>query len=804
MAYDRFLIAPFSSGLQTDLRPWLIPEDAFASLRNAYVFRGRVRKRFGSTLTGNGTPGSVTAPLFSRLRIPLAGGAGVGTTDAMGAATGTVPGSIFKVGQMFSIDDQLFTVAATGTPTTLLSTDASVTTHTFNTTTGVYTFDGATPNTQIYFYPAEPVMGLTNYESGTVNNQPSYAFDTQFAYTYSGGSWIRSGTGSIPLWHGDNLDFYWSYNYEGVADNTVALFVTNFQATVGTGAVTDDPIWSFNGSSWSPFSYSPDATINPTNQQPYTVTTTTGASGSIIANYVQSARIVVSFKNRLLLLNTIENNANGATAFDPLNPTTTGITPANYLTSTSKAYPQRVRYSHVGSPFSDNAWLEPNQVYTNGTNPQVVADGAGFEDATTEEEIIGAEFIKDRLIVFFERSTWELAYTGNEVRPFVWQKINTELGSEATFSTVPFDKVVLAIGNTGVHACNGSNVERIDNKIPDLIFQIVDKNLGVQRVAGIRDYYTELVYWTFPSIEQNPNEVYPTKVLVYNYKTGSWALNDDCITCFGYFEQQEDTTWATAQGTWQQANYSWTSGVVQAQFRQVIAGNQQGYIFYIDPDDNSNATVMTITNMANSGNNLLLTIVDHTLDVGEYIAIENAQGVTGVNSNIYTVLQFVSTNQVLVGNPSQTTNITGTYTGGGVVRRVSNIQILSKQWNPYVQEGRNVYVAKIDFGVMKTSAGQVTVDYYPSATELSMLTAGTATNMIMGTGVLETSPYADVPLETEQNRLWHPVYLQSDGECIQILISMSPTQIINPQIAYSPFELEGLVLHTMRTSSRLQ
>ena len=31
MAYDRFLIAPINTGLQTDLRPFLIPEDAFLS-----------------------------------------------------------------------------------------------------------------------------------------------------------------------------------------------------------------------------------------------------------------------------------------------------------------------------------------------------------------------------------------------------------------------------------------------------------------------------------------------------------------------------------------------------------------------------------------------------------------------------------------------------------------------------------------------------------------------------------------------------------------------------------------------------
>ena len=63
---DRFFIAPYEekSGLQTDHKPWLIPDEAFSELENAYVFRGRVRKRFGSRWLGN-------SPLVSRLRVAL-------------------------------------------------------------------------------------------------------------------------------------------------------------------------------------------------------------------------------------------------------------------------------------------------------------------------------------------------------------------------------------------------------------------------------------------------------------------------------------------------------------------------------------------------------------------------------------------------------------------------------------------------------------------------------------------------------------------------------------------------------------
>jgi hypothetical protein len=105
MAYDKFLIAPFEEGLRTDLKPWQIPADSFERLNNCYVFRGRIKKRFGSHYTGTGWSSESIASLYSRLRILI------GTTNA---GTGNlnvspVPGAIFKAGQMFSIDNYVYT-----------------------------------------------------------------------------------------------------------------------------------------------------------------------------------------------------------------------------------------------------------------------------------------------------------------------------------------------------------------------------------------------------------------------------------------------------------------------------------------------------------------------------------------------------------------------------------------------------------------------------------------------------------------------------------------------------------------------
>jgi len=807
---DRFLIAPLEEGLRTDLNAWQIPDQAYAQLYNAYIFRGRLKKRVGSLYTGTATTGQFGSRLRALLpttKAALAGGSGVGTTDGAGAATGTVPGTVFCLGQKFSIGTEVFTVVVEGAPGTMSKT-GTTTTCTYNTTTGVYVFAGSTPGTQIYFYPdggghgapaagiitgilpgemfkagqqftivdeiltvtalgtpttllttgtytgtlntttgeysftncgaapsvyyysAEPVMGLTQYELGTVHNQTAYAFDTQFAYRYSGGSWLKE---SIPYWRGANYNFIWSYNWDGVLASSTVLFTTNFNVATGAGP-NGDPMFYFDNTSWKAW-------------RPKFLSAGAG-------NSIQTCRIIIPFKNRLLLLSTVESDSAG---------------------TTNSAYTNRCRYSQNGSPLNAYAFLEPNE--TNWL-------GGGYIDGPTEEDIIGAELIRDRCIVYFERSTWELAYTGNEAIPFIWQQVNTELGSEATFSTVPFDKFILNVGPNGIQSCNGINVDRIDEKMPDEVFDIRIKNHGMQRVAGVRDYYTEMVYWTYPT-DDNPNaQYYPNKMFVYNYRNGTWALNDDCITTFGYWEQQTDITWAEVAGTWDNANQTWTSNVNAAQFRHVIAGNQHGYVTQITRDTSSQVGNLIVSGLTYSLANqtVTLTCKDHSLNVGDYIKLENFHGST--ISGIHQIYSTTDNTVVINGILSDP----GTYTGGGTLARVPMIQILSKEWNPYKGENRSFHLSKIDFGVDRTSSGKVTVEYYPSHSD-----------EILGELVLETSAYSLVPLEQFQRLLWHPLYFNGEGDSVQIKIYLSDDQMRDAAISESDFTLEGLILYTQPT-----
>lgn len=712
MKADRFLIAPLNSGLQNDVRPWLIPDDAFERLRNAYVFRGRVRKRFGSYFL-NRLVAPEDAPLYSRLRV------NIGSTDGSGNASLSVPGTIYGVGQQFLVGNTLFTSSQTGVPAPLLSTTAA--TGTYDTTTGALVISGAEANQDIYFYPAQPVMGFATYEQGAINDEITFAFDTQFAYQFVNNGWERVGSAT---WTGGNADFFWTTNYRGANASDYILFATNY--------IPADQIKYYDGTVWT--------TISPV--------------FNAAADTIQTARIIVPFKDRLVLLNVIENTG---------------------------TYTSRCRYSQNGSPTAVDAFRED------------IPGKGGYIDAPTREAITSAEFLRDRLIVFFEQSTWELVYTGNEILPFRWQKINTELGAESTFSVVPFDKVAIAVGNVGVHACNGANVERIDQKIPDEVFKIHNENDGVFRVHGVRDYYSEMVYWTFPSAEDGP--VYPTRVLVYNYKNGSWAINDDTITTFGYFQQTNSLTWAGAPFPWDETAETWGGGPLDAKFRDVLAGNQQGYTFIIDADTTRNAPALCIADMV--GGTATLTVIDHNLSIGEYVAVEYCTGITSLNDGIYQVTGILDANTITLD-----AFIAGTYTGGGMLTRVSQLDILTKQYNFYVQQGRDVSVSKIDFYVDRTSSGQCAVDYFSSSSLVSLVSEGVVTGTLLGSSVLETSPYAGVPFENTMGRLWHSVYPQAEGQVLQFRLYFNDSQMRDDSIVWSDFQMHAFCVYAYPTSNR--
>ena len=707
MALKSYLIGPLEEGQQNNVEPFYLPENAYFSLEDVYVWRGKLKKRFGYSLIGSDD-------LNSRLRVKL------GTTSASGNISVTVPGTVFKVGQTFSIGREVFTVNVMGTPAPLLK-SGGATVATYNTTTGALVIEEGAPNTDCYFYPGEPVMGLRLREGDLGNKENLIAFDTQFAYERQAGGWGRVGNA---IWTGSDVDFFWSCNYRGESPYQTFFYTVNFVTQDGIKYLPSD------SSTWS--------TLRPQ----------LGDN-----RFLETARILLPFKDRLIAFNTIENEGGAI-----------------------HSYVNRCRFSWNGNPTdSKNGWLdnEPGK--------------GGFVDAPTKEKIITAKTIKDHLIVYFESSTWELSYLGNPAVPFRWQKINGELGCESSFSVVGFDTAVLGVGNVGVHSCNGVNVSRIDDKIPNEVFKIHNDNDGPERVYGIRDYFNEVVYWSFPN--EADNSTYPTRIFLYNYRNNTWAFFNDSFTCFGYYQKGSDLTWeklGDIYPTWEDWNDPWVSPFYQSSFPNIVAGNQQGFVFVINHNLSSNSQSLCITDMDQE--NFRLTVVNHNLKQKDHVLVEDVQGISSINGGVFQVIQVIDEDTLILDTP-----FSGTYRGVGKLSRISNLKILSKQFNPGTPVGQQFKVAYIDFLLNRTAAGEISLNYLVDTASGNAIQDQVVDDVLLGSNTLYTK--IEKPTQVNQKQIWHRYYVQSEAQFLQLFFFMSNAQMRNLKISRSDFELHAMIFY---------
>lgn len=582
---SNFLIGPIKDGLRKDIKPWAIPEDAFETLTNAYQWLGRLVRRQGYTLLGR-------------------------------LANNT------------------------------------------------------------------PVMGLRTRELFGVGLQELIAFDTTQAYQYDTllNIFVNLFSVMTVLWSGADFNFFYSINYAGAfwaTNNIPGLHgwnVTNFSGSAGVGlAATTNVGAPGNAVAIGDIVYFFNLDGTPQNNLIFARVTSTGATFKVIAisfpkgvnsftdgvntrgmvmdsfktvsgqdgiryyaqtlfgltwvnynppldpnNALAGALLIFSYRGYLVFLNTWEGNDQGISQFG-----------------------QRARWTQIGTPYYSNPVPSTPDLQT--FDPLTARDDlfgrGGANDAPTQEVIVGAEFIRDILIVYFERSTWRLRFVNNSQNPFVWERVNIELGADSTFSTIPFDKGLMAIGTRGIVISDGNDTIRFDEKIPLEIFNVRQANNGLSRIHGIRSFRTKLNFWTIPSNE-NPTGIYPDQVLVFNYDTKNWSFFDDCFTCFGYFYNNElGYRWQDLTNPWPDYDdLNCSTGVTQRGFETILAGNQQGFVFKLEQSSAQNDPSLYITAITISTGTTptIITSLNHNLPDGTWIKLTNIAGVTysdGVSLN---------------------------------------------------------------------------------------------------------------------------------------------------------------------------
>lgn len=754
MADIPFLIAAPRIGLERDLSSWLLPNDAYPQIEDAYLFRGRIKKKQGYKLLGR----------LNRIILTL--GFPVSTTGP-----NTIPGApLIPFATQFIWNGIIFTDNGSGGFT---QTDGG-NTSTINYATGDFTLNLVTPTssaTNVFLFPGLPVMGLPGLEQLSTSQSPvpdiTMAFDTRFAYYFDDalGRFVDASfyktSGTIFTWTGDDADFFWSYNYLNClwTTNFVKGFQSNPTATIpGNG----DGIRWFDQDKSGWINYLP-----PIN-----------AAHNI---FLGGALMMVAYKGRLLALNTWEGTSYG----------------------TLQNFPQRARWSQIGSPFYDAN--KPNN-FQGGAN-QIDAWNSdtpgfgGFIDAPTSEPIVSCQFLKDTLIVYFQNSTWQLAYVGNELLPFLWVKINTELGALSTFSEVPFDKIVLGVGSVGIHACDTVNVERIDQKIPDEVFAIQGTNFGRERVYGIRDYYTQLVYWSIPYLGADESGaiddvrstlppagidlVYPNRILAYNYIDQSYAFFNDSFTAFGYYSRGNTVTWANTLSQWQATFFTWVTPTSIPAFPYVIAGNQQGFVEIFDPELVTNSESLFISAITTVSPQIYtITSLNHNLFNGMIIGISN-----NGSAYVFGEVQVLTANTFTWNLTTPDVLLGGAFAGNAIIQVVPIFNVITKRFSPFIEEAMQNRISFVDIYVDRTANGEFQMVVYQDednslpTNELTVATFPESTY----TNSPDTLPYKNA-------KLWKRVYTTQVAQEFQLQFTLNNDQLKDPDIASSNIVIHAMIL----------
>lgn len=881
---EKIIVGPINKGYRNDRTAFVIDNDSFPTLINAYQWRGKVKRKRGTSLLGR----------LNRF---------IGTTDGAGNAVITIAPVPIEIGiSSFKIGNDVFVDQGGASPVALLTNSSG--TGTLNRTTGVLTITGSQISTSIFYFPTLPVMGIEEFATPSVQFPGTLAFDTHYSYniltaspyniydvsyyknvasgTYPG--YVQKTTWTPTTWNGQDYQQFWTVNYQN------ALWATNgieipFDATnvgmqykpitgvtigsagppaianltiLGHGLVVGDFLFINEVGGITGINFQtgyvtvvidpntvtvefPNATLggaytsggiaqyltnrsdttkdclrwydgDPTDGNVVTPGFSTGKgwvnfapplSQSVFSvsdlpaaqYYLVGARMIVPFKDRLLFLGpVVQTSAAGS---------------QEYLQDT-------VIYSQNGTPYYTASFTgDPNSA-TTVFNPILLPEDqtsapntfwedttgfGGFIQAGIAQQIITASSNEDALIIGFDNLQTRFIYTGNDIIPFNFYIINTEYGSSSTFSAVNLDKGVITRGAKGFILTSQTGCSRIDLEIPDQVFQTNLTDNGPERICSQRDFINEWMYFTYPG-----NQVtckFPNQTLQYNYRDDSWAIFNESYTTYGSFRRQTGFIWSTVgltYPTWSSWNDPWNAGTTTLLQPEVLAGNQQGFILVRDEGTNEGNSLY-IQNMTGS----IVTSPHHCLNTNDYIVITGVLGTLGqeVNGGIFKVGVTTTDTFELVDNV-----VSGTYLGGGLIKRMYRPFIQTKQFPTAWNMGRKTRIGVQQYLLTTTETGKIQLLIYLSQNSSSPYNTGPIVpsvspnnSLIYGTtlftcpestnlGLTPANVNLQTPTADAQDQLWHRVSTSLIGDTVQLGFTMSDAQMA--EFAFGePFAITG-------------
>ncbi len=922
MNSDKIIVGPINKGLRTDRLPFVIDNDSFPTLINAYQWRGRVRRKRGTKflnrLTRFFNSNLLTYRATATIVVNGSGIANLITAFGLETNSNIVPGSVTLVGSNGPVTytdptiDGYLTPTGTSGPNTINYASGQVT---------IPAQAGGTLTAVFQYYPDLPVMGIedlsldpsTTPDTLLFDTKYSYEIDSDYPYAVHDVTFYKNPTADptflpnyVPktnptafTWNGEDYQQFWTTNYQGalwatngikvpfsvnnigmqfklitgiaiitagngttipaVADITIAthglvqgdfIFVNEVEGITGinfeTGYVTSaDPQapnlvrvtfpFAILGGAYTSggiaqyLTNSADSTLDtlrwydgdPTNPVTHAFVQGKGwvnfmppisradfSIGDLPADqyYLVGARLILPFKDRLLFFGVVVQSSTGL----------------------PKYLPDMVIYSQNGTPYYEASFSKDPTLSTVEYSPVLVPDNqtatasaywadqtgfGGFVPAGVASPIISVASNEDVLIVGFSTLQSRLIYTGNDLLPFSFYMIDSELPTSSTFSAVNMGNGVISRGERGLIITTQREATRIDTDILDQIFEINLLSNGSERFTAQRDYLNEWIYFTYRG-NQNKYK-FPTQTLLYNYRDNSWAIFDEAYTTYGQFRQKSGFTWATIGQSfpkWKVWNVPWNAGETTELTPDVAAGNQQGFLCIKDDEDGTGeANSLYIQSISPTS----ITSPDHCLNDGDYIVISGVLGVTGLNGNIFSVSEPTANSFDLIPPPT----ISGTYLGGGLIQRMYVPDIQTKQFPVAWGMGRKTRLGVQKYLLSTTEQGQIQLLIFLSTNSSEEYNSGaivpnvnSVNNSLIYTTTLFTCPESTnlglTPANkslmmissntgvTGQEQIWHRINTSLIGDTIQLGFTLSDAQMRDTDFKnqFVEIELHGFIL----------
>ena len=774
--YQPLKITGMASGLVQERENFILPDDAYPVLQNAYVWRERILRKRGYQLLG-------------RLQ------RNIGTTNGSGNLTVTINPQPIQPGiASFVIGTDIFNDPGGASPVTLLTNSAG--SAVLNRATGVLTITGSIAGTAVQYFPGLPIMGIRIRELQNSANDQTIVFDQNYAYVFNSGTqafqeFIPGTTWNAHAGDVTATDFFWSTNYwtsDGIVFGTSGKKL--FWETNNTGRFgnTADPPRITDGTTWVDFDSSTWNRIDATN---------------FLFNYLSN----LPYRGRMVTFNTWEGTSKAS----------------------AMNFPNRIRWSTIGNPFIPYTNMAPAK----GSWRDDIRGQGGFLDIPTSEDIIAVGFVRDNLVIYCERSTWQLRYTGRAIAPFQIERVNSELGAEGPFSAIQFDTSLVGVGDKGVVECDSYKSERIDIKIPDFVFQFQSTNNATYRVHGVRDFINRLAFWTVPLASNNG--IFPNTRLVYNYENDSWALFNDSLTTLGQYQPQSSRTWLNTNIPWIQCNFPWINQ--PAAVPAIIGGNQQGFVEYLDELTTNDVSLFISNIVGHTTTPTVVTSPNHNMQTGFVIQISGIPPTaaysnlnSGINPNtglpynanngVFGIIVIdANTFQLMLYDPTSDQFSTpqldspATYQGGGLINIRENFSITSKKFN-FLDEGQNIQLGYIDILMAATETdepGAISLNVYLDYNDSSP--SNTLPENVIDDGNTPVAPdtffNSIIPTTTSTlnnvggTKFWQRVYCATRANFLTLQYTFSNAQL-NGEEQQQDIQIDAQVLWIRRAGRMTQ